>query len=134
MADRLLTLSVRMTRRSSIPPADRDDVRCRVCGQLAPLTFEHVPPRSIGNDRRAEWLGLEQWLARDLETGHSTERGRIQQRGAGAQSFCATCNNNAGVRYVPEFNEWHKRAMGALSSMVPVPMNSTASVARPARQ
>lgn len=85
---------------------DSDERRCRVCGMEVELTFEHLPPKSAFNARRAEMFGMEQWLNRSLDTGRPEGRGKIQQRGSGATTLCATCNNNTGAWYVPDFAKW----------------------------
>ncbi len=51
-------------------------------------------------------LGIEAWLAHDADPSGPAPRRRIQQRGSGAYSLCAECNNLAGRLYVPELRSW----------------------------
>jgi hypothetical protein len=95
------TVQLRPARPEDGPDADK----CRVCGAAGPLTFEHVPPRSTFNRRRAEIGGIEDWFKRE-EQGLQTKRGVIQQRGSGFYTLCEECNNRAGRLYVPEFRRW----------------------------
>jgi hypothetical protein len=74
---------------------------CHICRQEhAKLSFEHTPPRSAFNDERLTVHGLEGWL-KFGETGE-WGRGRIEQRGAGAEVLCEDCNNKTGAWYVNE--------------------------------
>lgn len=80
--------------------------RCRVCGTLDDLSFEHVPPKSAFNRDRAEMLGLDAWLEREKSTGRPGRRGKISQGGSGVRTLCRTCNSRAGRLYVPEMARW----------------------------
>src|SRR6266511_3846477 len=75
---------------------------CTICGKGGKLTFEHVPAKATGNDEEVVVYGIEQWLARDLETGEMPG-GYIQPKGTGAISICKACNEYCGTWYVPEF-------------------------------
>ena len=54
---------------------------CRICGKYAPLTDDHVPPKSCGNRRRTIF-----------EIGN--EKKLIMQNGFHCKTICAECNNN----------------------------------------
>jgi hypothetical protein len=99
-------------------PGDVADGACRVCGNVEDLTFEHVPPKSVGNRSRVEMLGIDAWLAREAD---GTERGRIIQRGSGAWSLCADCNSRAGRLYVPELRKWTGTGNSILAALNPTP-------------
>jgi len=88
------------------PPKDQDPKRCRLCGEERPLTFEHIPPRAAYNRGRVSMLGIEAWLAHDADPDGPAPKRRIQQRGSGAYSLCAECNNLTGRLYVPELRAW----------------------------
>jgi hypothetical protein len=75
---------------------------CAICGRGGKLTFEHVPPRAAGNDEPATSYRIEDWLARDLETGEMPG-GYPQAKGTGVVSICRACNEHSGALYVPEF-------------------------------
>lgn len=96
---------------------DQETGPCRICGQAIPLTFEHTPPEAAFNDQRARLYGLDEWLAR-AESG-SMRGGRQQQRGVGANTLCAICNNNTGSWYVPELVRWAQMGVSALRELPP---------------
>jgi len=75
---------------------------CHVCGQTAPLTFEHMPPRSAGNSHPRRAVDLETSLAHPI--GEFPSRGWVSmQRGVGLYATCASCNNFGGSVYVPHY-------------------------------
>jgi hypothetical protein len=78
---------------------------CRICTAKRPLTFEHIPPQSTGNNTRAR--GGSSWQI--LMQGNGTDlpnRGWFPlQRGAGAHVLCAACNSFCGRAYVPSYTE-----------------------------
>lgn len=90
---------------------------CRLCGESLPLTFEHTPPEAAFNDQRARLYGLEEWLARG-EDG-SIRGGRVQQRGMGAHTLCASCNSRTGSWYAPELIRWAQWGVKALRELPP---------------
>ncbi len=93
------------------PPHHGEPKRCRLCGEVRPLTFEHIPPRSAYNRSRATIGGIESWIARDQNPLAPAGKRSIQQRGSGSYALCEPCNNLAGRLYVPEFTRWTR--MGA---------------------
>jgi hypothetical protein len=97
------------------PQKDSADAACRVCGSREKLSFEHVPPKSVGNRGRVEMLGIDAWLSR--EDDGANERGKISQRGSGAYSLCNECNNRAGSLYVPELAKWTGAGNAALHDL-----------------
>src|ERR1035441_7460139 len=88
--------------------------RCRLCGTLDDLSFEHVPPKSAFNPDRAEMLGLDAWLEREKSTGRPGKRGTIIQQGSGVKTLCRACNSRAGRLYVPELAQWVRIGRDAL--------------------
>lgn len=98
------------------------DSTCHVCGEVTELTFEHLPPRSTGNQQRTELVDIHAWLRRE-EHG-STEKGRISQKGAGADTLCEECNNRAGRLYVPELRRWVRVGNAALAQLEPAQFDS----------
>lgn len=86
---------------------------CRVCRrEQASLTFEHVPPQAAFNDERKRVYRIEDWLERD-ETG-ALSGGRIEQRGAGNLTLCASCNSKTGSWYGNELARAARSAYGIL--------------------
>lgn len=77
---------------------------CRLCATTTALTFEHIPPRSAGNNQplRAYSLG-----AVYRQAAGSRERYLSEQRGAGLYTLCAACNTLCSNRgYVAEMAKW----------------------------
>jgi hypothetical protein len=77
---------------------------CHICGNIGPLSFEHVPPNAAFNDRPVVAIPFEQAI--DIGPGDELPRGKIQQRGMGDHTLCERCNNNTGSWYGPAFVEW----------------------------
>jgi hypothetical protein len=101
-----------MTTRAQSPSENVE--RCRLCGTLEDLSFEHVPPKSAFNRDRAEMLGLDAWLEREKSTGRPGRRGNISQRGSDVRTLFRTCNSRAGRLYVPEMARWVRIGRNAL--------------------
>lgn len=80
-----------------------DDV-CRLCGMHKKLSFEHIPPKASGNDRRARLVnGLD--VIRSNRTLWSLEGLRYvnSQQGSGKYCLCEECNSFLGSEYVRDF-------------------------------
>lgn len=79
--------------------------KCHICGQVAPLSYEHVPPASAFNNTKArvskatEILGRSDKLPWDMEGVRVNE----QQRGRGGYTLCEPCNNFTGRAYAKEY-------------------------------
>jgi len=83
-------------------PARKVSGACRLCGLDGELTFEHLPPSSAGNDRRAK--GVSSWTMLEAGTADFPRSGWVpSQRGVGAYVTCADCNNRFGRRHVTEY-------------------------------
>lgn len=85
---------------------------CHMCGSVGPLSFEHVPPRSAFNDRPIVGFSSDVLLEHGLDIG--PDKGTIAQRGAGAYTLCARCNNITGSWYGRHFVEWTYQGMHIL--------------------
>lgn len=72
--------------------------QCRLCGEKGPLSFEHFPPESAGNDGPARKIDIGRAVADPM-----FRNGRVEQRGVGAYSLGdqrgCKCNNNTGAWY-----------------------------------
>lgn len=80
---------------------------CHLCGAHGALSFEHVPPRAAFNDRPIVEAGIDQLLRDDDDPKRLDNiRGRPSQRGAGAFTLCAKCNNDTGAWYGPAYVDW----------------------------
>jgi hypothetical protein len=70
--------------------------------------------RAAYNRAPASMLGIEDWLAHDADPDGPEPRRQILQRGSGAYSLCAECNNLTGRLYVPELSAWVRSGANAL--------------------
>lgn len=84
---------------------------CHICGVEGKLSFEHVPPKSAFNDQRVVTVGYE--TAINLGP-YERPSGKILQRGAGAYTLCAPCNNKTGRWYAKDFATWCVQAADVL--------------------
>ncbi len=85
--------------------------RCRICGSIGDLSFEHVPPRAAFNDRPVIRVNLE--IALSLGPDELLT-GQVQQRGMGDHTLCIPCNNNTGSWYGGNFVDWCYQGMEIL--------------------
>lgn len=111
----MATLNGPMRLLKKMPMNEPDNRACRICGEFTKLSFEHVPPKAVGNAGRVEMLGIEAWLQREDEG--ADVKATISQKGSGAYSLCSECNSRAGKLYVPEFQKLHGTGMKALSEL-----------------
>jgi len=83
---------------------------CRICRTEGPLSFEHGPPRSAFNDRPMIRVKGRRLFGMDQDELFS-EKGPVDQRGAGAYTLCQRCNNDTGRWYGPAYAEWAYQGM-----------------------
>lgn len=83
----------------------REDGRCALCRKFGPLTFEHFPPRSVGNKLPVVVRDWSDFIRTPSEIGRPMA-GPVQQRGSGWYALCSECNNWQGRELVPEFQMW----------------------------
>ena len=92
---------------------------CALCGRLAEMTFEHIPPKAAGNATPVKPITLKAFL----ESGrkYPWERKGIkyknQQAGMGVFSLCEECNNHTGHWYGAEYVGWVERAIRMLCTV-----------------
>ncbi len=89
---------------------------CRLCSEDTELSFEHVPPEKAFNGTRARGFGIDDWLKNQGELPETG--GQISQRGLGAYTLCAPCNNKTGAWYGAEYVRW---AVGFLERLDQIP-------------
>jgi hypothetical protein len=89
--------------------------RCRICGTQGSLSWEHVPPASAFNKKVARRASQEQLM----RPGPWDGSGEILQRGVGAYTLCASCNNNTGAWYGSEYADWAGQAADQLRGVAP---------------
>ena len=80
--------------------------RCRLCGEIKDLTFEHIPPKSTLNRNTGFHISpLQEYLESENPLNPKI-KGIIKQGGTGNYSLCGNCNNFLGLNYVDSYNEW----------------------------
>lgn len=71
--------------------------RCNICGKIADLTWDHVPPKSCYNNGLIKFNSLYKGVPTEKYEG-------AFQSGVRFRSLCDSCNNNLlGANYDPEF-------------------------------
>lgn len=89
--------------------------RCRLCGEAATLTKEHIPPKSSGNLQTSRSHSFGDWLARaSLE---DLPGGQHQQGGIFGFTLCAKCNSYTGTHYGAEYQRWADVARETLDGL-----------------
>jgi hypothetical protein len=88
---------------------------CRLCGTVTKLSFEHVPPRSAFNDRPIVNPDVKRLIGSHDISILDRLAGKTQQRGAGAYTLCASCNNRTGQWYGPAYAGWAIQGYDILS-------------------
>lgn len=88
---------------------------CHLCGSLADLNYEHVPPKAAGNRDPVLRAGFVEAMGLGLDGSVREVAAEKEQAGAGYYSFCPECNKNMGLWYVPAYGEWTKQASKILS-------------------
>lgn len=79
---------------------------CHICGKFGKLSFEHIPPHSMGNDKPtksykvADIAEMNRSLSLD---GRQGLRYHQQQKGIGFQTLCPSCNSYLGKHYVKPY-------------------------------
>lgn len=88
---------------------------CRICGEVHHLTFEHIPPKSAGNNQTVRSVPLDRWIT-DGAPGQFPRHGWTQQqKGTGGYVLCGRCNNFTGRHYVPDFVEFANAAIALMA-------------------
>jgi hypothetical protein len=93
------------------PGQKRPNGKCRICGVVGPLSWEHVPPEAAYNNHRIVRATQEQMMRPVTWDGR---RGTPQQRGGGGYTLCEPCNINTGTWYGPEYAHWAQQALERL--------------------
>ncbi|SFP85465.1 hypothetical protein SAMN05660464_4465 [Geodermatophilus dictyosporus] len=103
--DLLAELLDGIDRPHAFAPPDRHTGLCRICGATATLTFEHIPPSSAGNDRRARSSPGLPLLTSDQPLNFPKTGWTPAQRGVGGYVLCKPCNEFVGQRYILEYGQ-----------------------------
>jgi hypothetical protein len=96
-------------------PREAQAGKCRICGEVAQLTKEHIPPRSSGNTQRHSSHSFEEWIAQD--SIEIPESGAIRQGGIYGYTLCSQCNSFTGRHYGNEYRRWAASTLGAIDAM-----------------
>ncbi|WP_345822408.1 hypothetical protein ABC766_12920 [Methylobacterium fujisawaense] len=80
--------------------------KCRICGSVGPLTYEHIPPESAFNDQSVLEPNRDLIIGRDTIEYLDNRKGRTNQRGVGGYTLCGDCNSKTGSWYVPAFTDF----------------------------
>lgn len=85
-----------------------EEERCRICGEIKRLTFEHIPPKASGNNKPAKIVTGEQVITSDRNPWDINGlRYTLQQRGMGKPVLCECCNNITGSWYADAFKSFY---------------------------
>jgi hypothetical protein len=89
--------------------------KCRICGQIKILSYEHIPPKSTFNKTtRHISIPFDDYIKNeDLTKGKL--KGKILQGGIGFYSLCKDCNNFLGSNYVKPYQNWVQFGMEAIT-------------------
>lgn len=97
-------------------PRQKTTGKCKLCGQTAELTKEHIPPKESGNKYRSVDHSIADWLAsQNLDV--IPTKGKTQQGGIYGYTLCATCNNLTGALYGSEYQKWAFGGFAALANL-----------------
>lgn len=95
--------------------------RCALCGEVRPLTFEHLPPKSTGNEGPGIGYSGDHWIhALGRHTAPLLGDGFAD--GSGKVALCHDCNGSTAKWYMAEFNRWRDASALTLSALAPAPV------------
>lgn len=84
--------------------------KCRICGKISQLTFEHIPPKSSGNKYPVKEYRGEQLLMRNtglvLVPNLENLQYKNRQSGFGDYLLCKTCNSFTGRKYGTAYSKF----------------------------
>lgn len=95
---------------------------CHVCGKRGKLSFEHIPPKSMGNTGRSRRYAMVDIVERShsFDISDKTNIHYVQQQqGCGFHTICESCNSFFGRNYVNDFSECMCEFAGILESESP---------------
>lgn len=95
---------------------------CHVCGKRGKLSFEHIPPKSMGNTGRSRRYAMVDIVGGNHRFDISDKTGvryEQQQQGCGVRTICESCNSFFGQNYVNEFSGCIREFAGILGSESP---------------
>ena len=98
--------------------------KCRICGNIGKLSYEHLPPRGAYNSERTKMYQgnelIKQIASDAFPWDVSGIKGEIQQRGSGGYFICESCNNFTGLYYVKSFISFSKIGVEEIVKQKPI--------------
>lgn len=91
--------------------------KCALCGTIALLTKEHIPPKASGNKFNMSKYTLDDWLNRTSITDLPTRK--INQGGVFGYTLCQSCNSLTGSKYGGAYKKWATQANRILKNFDP---------------
>ena len=95
--------------------------KCHICGQNRALTWEHIPPKSSGNNRSVKYYytfdvpSLDDSLS---ETAQSHKKAfHVSQGGLKFRTLCSDCNNFTGANYVTAYSDFAVQLQNGLRNI-----------------
>lgn len=89
--------------------------RCNICGKIATLTWDHVPPKSCYNNGPIKYNKFYEGVPDDKYEGKF-------QSGIRFRSLCETCNNDLlGAKYDPELQKITSEVSRLINSSIILP-------------
>lgn len=87
--------------------------KCCICNEDSELTFEHIPPKSIGNNKKAQLYTVKDIIESKkqkklLPWELKGIKYKQQQKGTGEYSLCQKCNNSTGAWYGQAYTDLSK--------------------------
>lgn len=99
-------------------PTRKHEGRCRVCGNTFSMTFEHFPPKTMGNNSKVRRAPAQAALESDDPLAFPHHASYQVQRGSGAHVLCGDCNSYSGTHYVPAMAAFAEIVQGRVESHI----------------
>lgn len=80
--------------------------KCAICRKEKEMTFEHIPPKSAGNNRPVkQYDGVASLTSLEIKPWEFEKMkwNQIKQKGQGYLHLCKECNNFLGLHYVNKY-------------------------------
>lgn len=82
--------------------SNTDTGQCHLCGDVKPLTFEHIPPQRVFNNKPVSMHTLQSFLIQNKYKKPDLPKTKFR-RGMGRQSLCEACNGVTAKWYGDEY-------------------------------
>lgn len=86
---------------------------CTICGKRRSMTYEHIPPKSAGNNKPVKGYNGVVLIGEQLSFDSGKKpwdfdgiKYNNMQRGMVFKTICKDCNNNGGSWYVPHYTKF----------------------------